>query len=91
MRFEPRWAGYARVMWASSARYCPQGPLYDGVLNTSREGLPVPNAPATQVRGFRLPDDIWEAVLRIAADQHVTATEIVLRALRAYIRRYPAE
>ncbi len=51
----------------------------------------MPNKPATQARGFRLPDDVWEAVVRIAADQHVTKTEIVLRALRAYIRRYPAE
>lgn len=49
----------------------------------------MPNKPATQVRGFRLPDDVWEDVLRIAADQHVTATEIVIRALRAYARRYP--
>jgi predicted transcriptional regulator len=37
----------------------------------------------------RIPDDLWHEVLRIARDQRVSATEIVLRALRAYVRRYP--
>ncbi len=51
----------------------------------------MPNQPATQNRSIRVPDELWDAVLRISADQHVTATEIVLRALRAYVRRYPAD
>lgn len=37
-----------------------------------------------------MPDDLWDEVLRIAGDQQETATEIVLRALRAYVRSYPA-
>lgn len=49
----------------------------------------VPNQPATPNRNLRVPEELWDEVLRIAADQHTTATEIVLRALRAYVRRYP--
>jgi hypothetical protein len=44
----------------------------------------VPNQPATQGRSVRVPDDLWEWVQGFAADEGVTATEIVLRALRAY-------
>lgn len=51
----------------------------------------MPNKPATQNRSVRVPDPLWAEVLRIARDQHVTATEVVLRALRAYVRRYPAD
>jgi predicted transcriptional regulator len=40
---------------------------------------------------MRISDDLWDEVLRIARDQHVTATEIVRRALRAYVGRYPAD
>jgi predicted transcriptional regulator len=58
---------------------------------TSGKGARVPNQPATPNRNVRVPDELWDEVLRIAADQHETATEIVLRALRAYVRRYPAE
>lgn len=49
----------------------------------------MPNKPATPARAVRVPDELWDEIRRIAADQHVTATEIVLRALRAYVRRYP--
>lgn len=50
----------------------------------------MPNQPATPNRNFRPPPELWAEVLRIAEDQGVTATEIVIRALRAYVRRYPA-
>lgn len=46
--------------------------------------------PATPNKNFRIPLDLWDEVLRIANDQGVTATEIVIRALRAYVRNYPA-
>lgn len=51
----------------------------------------MPNQPATQNRSVRVPEELWADVLRIARDQRVTATEVVLRALRAYVRRYPGE
>lgn len=46
----------------------------------------VPNQPATQVRGFRIPDELWEEVRRLAEERGETATDVVLRALRRYVR-----
>jgi len=51
----------------------------------------VPNQPSTQNRSFRIPDDLWSEVLRIAADRDETATDVVIRALRQYVRRYPGD
>lgn len=48
----------------------------------------MPNAPATPNRNVRIPDKLWDEVLRIARDEGVTATEIVLRALRNFVRNY---
>lgn len=41
----------------------------------------MPNQPATQVRGFRLPDDLWEEIQRVAGDRGETYTELAIRAL----------
>lgn len=51
----------------------------------------MPNVPATQNRSIRIPDDVWEAVLRIAEDRGETATDVILRAIVRYVRLYPAE
>lgn len=48
----------------------------------------VPNQPQTPGRSVRVPDDLWEAVRRIADSEGVTMTEIVIRALRRYVRDY---
>lgn len=47
---------------------------------------PVPNQPATPNRSIRIPEDLWDEVLRRADDLGETATEVVIRALRAYLR-----
>ena len=54
------------------------------------DGGAVPNQPATQNRSIRFPDDLWEAVQRIAADRGETATDVILRATTQYVRLYPA-
>lgn len=46
----------------------------------------MPNQPATQVRGFRLPDDLWEEVVRLAEERGETYTELVIRALWREVR-----
>ena len=46
----------------------------------------MPNQPATPGRSIRVPDDLWDQVQRRADDEGVTATEIVLRALKRYLR-----
>ena len=60
------------------------------MLNTRRNARPVPpNQPATQVRGFRLPEDLWREIVRVAQDNGETYTELVIRALWREVRRWP--
>ena len=61
------------------------------MLNTcdQRERVPPPNQPATQVRGFRLPDDLWEEILRVSGDRGETATDLAIRALWREVRLWP--
>jgi predicted transcriptional regulator len=48
----------------------------------------VPNQPATPVRTVRVPDEVWEAAQRIAADRGETVTDVIMRALRRYVREF---
>ena len=50
----------------------------------------MPNQPRFPVRGFRLPDDLWDALRRIADDRGETVTDVVVRVLWTYVREYPA-
>ena len=50
----------------------------------------MPNQPATPHRTVRVPDELWEAVKRAAADQGETVTDVILRALRRYVRDHPS-
>lgn len=40
---------------------------------------------------MRVPDELWEAALRVANDRGETVSEVIRRALETYIRRWPAE
>lgn len=50
---------------------------------------PVPNQPkpGTKIRTFRYPDDEWAAAQAAAAANGETVTDVIHRALRAYVRR----
>lgn len=48
-----------------------------------------PNQPRTPRRSVRIPDDLWDALRRAADDRGETVTDVVLRALRRYVREYP--
>jgi predicted DNA binding CopG/RHH family protein len=48
----------------------------------------VPNMPATPNRTIRVPEELWQAVKRKAADRGETVTEVILRALKRYLREY---
>lgn len=50
----------------------------------------VPNQPATPHRSVRVPDELWEAAKRAAADNGETVTDVLLRALKRYVREHPA-
>ena len=43
------------------------------------------------VRTVRVPDELWEAVKRAAADRGETVTDVVLRALERYVREWPGD
>lgn len=46
----------------------------------------MPNQPRFPVRGFRLPEDLWDEVTRIADDRAETYTAFVIRALWREVR-----
>lgn len=48
----------------------------------------VPNQEATPRRTVRVPDELWEAAKRKAADEGETITDVVVRALTRYVRDY---
>jgi len=48
----------------------------------------VPNQPATPNRTMRIPDEVWDEARRIASDRGENVTEVVIRALRRYIREF---
>ena len=50
----------------------------------------VPNQPATPKHGVRVPDELWQAAKRAAADNGETLTDVILRALKRYVRDHPA-
>lgn len=48
----------------------------------------VPNSPATPHRTIRVPDELWAAVKRKAADEDTTVTEVVIRLLTKWVNEY---
>jgi len=49
----------------------------------------VPNQPATPTRSVRIPDELWEASKRAAHDSGETVTDVIIRALKRYVRDHP--
>jgi len=50
----------------------------------------VPNQPATPTRTIRVPDELWQAAKRAANDNGETVTDVIIRALKRYVREHPA-
>ena len=46
----------------------------------------MPNQPATPNHTVRIDDDLWQAALRKAHDRGETLTDVIRRALVAYLR-----
>lgn len=51
----------------------------------------MPNQPATPNRTVRVPDELWQAAMRVAHDRGETVTEVIIRALTRYVREHPGE
>lgn len=47
-----------------------------------------PNQPATPGRSVRIPDELWEALRSRADERGETVTDVILRAIRFYLREY---
>jgi len=50
----------------------------------------VPNVERTPRRTVRVPDELWQAAQRVAAARDESVTDVVNRALEAYVRRHAA-
>jgi predicted HicB family RNase H-like nuclease len=46
----------------------------------------VPNQPATPNHTIRVDDELWRAAMNKAHDQGETLTDVIVRALKAYLR-----
>lgn len=46
----------------------------------------VPNQPKTPIRGVRVPDELWDAARAKAADEKESVSDVVRRALEAYVK-----
>lgn len=47
---------------------------------------PMPNAPRTPLRSFRIPDDLYLEAQRVAATQDESVSDVVRRALERYVK-----
>jgi predicted HicB family RNase H-like nuclease len=45
----------------------------------------MPNAPKTPTRTLRVSDDLWTAAQAKAAEEGVTVTSVIIRALTSYV------
>lgn len=46
----------------------------------------MPNQPATPTHTVRVDDELWRAAMNKAHDQGETLTDVIVRALKAYLR-----
>lgn len=46
----------------------------------------MPNQPKTPSRNVRVPDALWDAAREKAKERDETLTEVILRALRRYVK-----
>lgn len=48
---------------------------------------PVPNAPKTPLRSFRIPDETYKAAQAKAAEKGESVSDVVRRSLERYVKR----
>lgn len=52
---------------------------------TACQDFSVPNKPKTPLRAFRVADDLWHAAQERAAEEGETVSDVLRRALAAYV------
>jgi hypothetical protein len=65
--------------------HADSGPVQ--VCNACGEEQTMPNQPKTPARSVRIPDELWQAVQVKASETGETATDVITRALRRYVKR----
>lgn len=50
----------------------------------------MPDKPKTPIRAVRVPDDLWVRAQRVASERRETVTDVIRRALEAYVAHAPA-
>lgn len=48
----------------------------------------MPDQPKTPKRSVRISEDLWRAVMTIAHGRGETITDVIVRSLKNYVRRY---
>lgn len=46
----------------------------------------MPNQPKTPARSVRVPEDLWQAALARSQERGETVTDVIVRALKRYVR-----
>lgn len=46
----------------------------------------MPNQPATPTHSVRVPDELWDAAVAKAANEGTTVTEVIIDALKRFLR-----
>ena len=47
---------------------------------------PMPNAPRTPLKSFRIPEDLYREAQQLAADEGQSVSDVVRKALERYVR-----
>ena len=47
---------------------------------------PMPNAPRTPLKSFRIPEDLYRETQQIAADEGISVSDVVRKALERYVK-----
>lgn len=47
---------------------------------------PMPNAPRTPLKSFRIPEDLYREAQQIAADEGISVSDVVRKALERYVK-----
>ena len=57
-------------------------------MGTNKAGVmtPMPNAPRTPLKSFRIPEDLYREAQQLAADEGQSVSDVVRKALERYVK-----
>lgn len=57
-------------------------------MSLNPEGVSPPDKPRTPHRTIRVPDDLWDAAMRVAHDRGESLSDVIRDCIRDYVRKY---